>query len=218
MKISEKVAIVLHGEYSKPDDLWAWSEEADLVIAADGAADTLLTLGIKPDIVIGDMDGIRGDTLASLPNESVIRIDDQNSTDFQKALHYAKDSAGAKRVAVLAYEGSRVDHMLSGMFYARAFAEKTAIRFVGRDAQALVLGEAIHSIRVEKGIRFSILPLGVATIRAATGLAFDLEELTLSIGGRDGISNLTTSDEVSLEIADGALVAFVQRFAGEARW
>jgi thiamine pyrophosphokinase len=86
MKISEKVAIVLHGEYSKPDDLWAWSQEADMIIAADGAADTLLSLGIKPDVVIGDMDGIRSDTLDGLPEGAVVREEDQESTDFQKAL------------------------------------------------------------------------------------------------------------------------------------
>jgi thiamine pyrophosphokinase len=217
MKISEKVAIVLHGEYSKPDDLWAWSQEADMIIAADGAADTLLSLGIKPDVVIGDMDGIRSDTLAGLPEGAVVREEDHESTDFQKALRYAKDAAGARTVAVLAYEGSRVDHMLSGIFYASAFAE-LKVRFVGSKAQGHILHMGTHRLGAEVGIRLSIRPLRDALIPNATGLKYTLNGRTLSIGGKDGISNVAVSAEVSLNIADGTVIAFVQRFEGETRW
>lgn len=218
MKKSERVAIVLHGEFSKPDDLWAWSEEADMVIAADGAADTLLSLGIKPDIVIGDMDGILAETLNSLPEDSVVRDEDQNSTDFQKALRYAKDVAQAESVAVLAYEGSRVDHMLSSLFFSAALASELAIRFVGNESQALVLAEGRHTVSVTAGTRVSLLPLGTATVGNASGFEYDVEGVTLSVGGRDGVSNRANGNEISLTISSGAVLAFVQRFDGEEQW
>lgn len=218
MKKADRVAIVLHGEFNKPDDLWAWTGEADMVIATDGAADTLLTLGIKPGIVIGDMDGIRNDTLASLPEDAIVKSDDQDSTDFQKALDYATDALQAKNVAVLAYEGSRVDHMLSSLFTPAPYADTMSIRFVGREAQVLVMGKGTHEFPAKAGLRISLLPLGAVTIETATGLTYPIDGLTLFVGGRDGISNEATHDAVTLEISSGALLAFVQRFDGEPRW
>src|SRR5688572_9079688 len=118
MQKSDKVAIVLHGDLGRTDDLWTWTKEADVVVAADGAADVLLSLGIRPDIVIGDMDGILEETLSVLPEAAVINQPDQNSTDFQKALRHVHENFDVKSVAVLSYEGTRVDHMLSALLTA----------------------------------------------------------------------------------------------------
>src|SRR5688572_13673865 len=111
-----RVAIVLHGDYGHSEDIRLWTSEADYVVAADGAADVLLELGISPSIVIGDLDGIRADTIQELPPDSMIAHDDQSTTDFQKACAFVKRRFSGASIAVLNFEGSRLDHVLSTLF------------------------------------------------------------------------------------------------------
>ncbi len=218
MQKSDKVAIVLHGDLGKSDDLWTWTKEDDMVVAADGAADVLMSLGIRPALVIGDMDGILPQTLELLPETAVTKLLDQNSTDFQKALRHVHDNFYVKSLAVLSYEGTRVDHMLSALFTAAAYTDKMRLRFVGSDAQAIVLGPGEHLLDTRPDIRVSLLPLGTVTVETATGLTYNADGMTFSVGASDGISNVATGDRVGLNISAGSLVAFVERFEGEAHW
>lgn len=217
MNARSKAAIVLHGEYSKPDDLWAWTEGADVVIAADGAADTLMSLGIDPDIVIGDLDSLRVDSREEL-REKLVQVEDQDSTDFQKALAYACEQCSAVSVAVLAYEGKRVDHMLSAIFASAGYAGRVRLRLISGDSQGHVLGEGAHRLTTRAALRVSLLPLGEVRIEQGDGLEYAVTGLSLAIGGRDGVSNRAVGDEVALEISRGTLVAFVERFDEEEKW
>jgi thiamine pyrophosphokinase len=57
-----------------------------------------------------------------------------------------------------------------------------------------------------------------AKVATTEGLLYDAGNLVMAIGGRDGISNEATADEVRIDIESGRLLAFVQRFEGEQRW
>jgi thiamine pyrophosphokinase len=208
-----RVAIVLHGDYGDSEDILTWTSEADYVVAADGAADILLELGITPDKVIGDMDGIRADTIQELPPDSVIAEDDQNTTDFQKALAFVRESFAGASILVLNFEGSQLDHVLSTLFSA-----ETGMRFVGKHAVCHVLGAGDHRLNSQPNARLSLLPLPKVVISRTEGLAYDASRLTLEVGGRDGVSNEATAGEILVSIASGILLAFVQRFEGEQRW
>ena len=207
-----KVAIVLHGDYGNPDDIRIWTNEADFVVAADGAADVLLELGITPDKVIGDLDGIRADTIQELPPDRVIAEDDQNTTDFQKAIAFVKKNHPNSRIAILNFEGSRLDHVLSTL----TSAPEGAI-LVGKEALVRVLGTGEHWLSTAIRGRVSLVPLPAASVSGSQGLLFDPSGLRLEEGGR-GLSNEATQSEVVLQISSGRLLAFVQRFEGEHRW
>ena len=213
MAKSQRVAIVLHGDYVNPDDIRLWTSEADVIVAADGAADVLLELGITPAFVIGDLDGIRADTIQELPPDSIHTEDDQNTTDFQKACAFVKKNFPQSSVCALNYEGSRLDHVLSTLFSA-----PEGLRLIGSAHQALALGEGEHLLPAQRDLRVSLIPLPKALISETQGLLYDATGLTLAIGGRDGVSNEATADEIRISIASGRLLAFVQRFEGEQRW
>ena len=55
------------------------------IIAADGAANKLAEMHIKPDMIIGDMDSVHR---AHLENTPHLFDADQERSDFQKSLHY----------------------------------------------------------------------------------------------------------------------------------
>jgi len=216
MGVSEKAAIVLNGDFVVPADIRTWTAEADVTIAADGGVNALMSLGVEPDFVAGDMDSIRHVTLGQFLRSPLVRLDDQDLTDFQKVIEFACNELGSTRIAVLAYEGNRVDHMLSTLFVEPP--KGVSLRFVGRDAQAIRLGPGVHRLKMPEGNRLSLLPLGEVLIEASSGLKYDVSGITLAIGGRDGVSNVATEAEVELTITSGDLLAFVQRFEGEDHW
>lgn len=171
-------------------------------------------IGLVPNIVVGDLDGIDEQVRASLAEGTIVQVTNQDTTDFQKCLAYCRER-GATEIAVLNYEGRRVDHMLSGLFAASA---QGGIRFVGADAQAQFLAQGRHRLATSAGIRVSLIPLEPTRVVAASGLEYDPTGIELTVGGRDGISNRALGDEVSLEIGAGRLIAFVERFEGEPCW
>jgi thiamine pyrophosphokinase len=209
-----RVSIVLHGDRPNESDIRLWTGESDVIIAADGAADLLLDMGVTPNVLIGDMDGIRPETLQELDGRAEIYFDNsQETTDFQKALSHAA-IVGATSTAVLNYEGSRVDHMLSTLF--TPFAGD--VRLIGSDSQARKLSTGSHQVDVVPGTRVSLIALEPTRVTECSGLRYSPVGLVLAIGGRDGVSNTATEDYIALIIESGTLLAFVQRHPGEARW
>nr|MBA3586790.1 thiamine diphosphokinase [Chloroflexota bacterium] len=51
-----KVVVVASGEIDASDATWL--DDADLVIAADGGAGSLDRLGVRPNLLVGDLDSI----------------------------------------------------------------------------------------------------------------------------------------------------------------
>src|SRR3990167_7172544 len=78
------------------------------IIAADGAANTLLQKGIEPTLIIGDLDSVSRETKSQYPH---IKIEDQNRSDFQKALSYLKEHHLLPTI-VLGVNGGYLDHIL----------------------------------------------------------------------------------------------------------
>ena len=62
-----------------------------IIICADGAANRLRNFdsSITPDYIIGDFDSISDDTKTFYGNVTQIRIENQDCTDFEKALEFS---------------------------------------------------------------------------------------------------------------------------------
>lgn len=76
--------IIGSGEIKNYNVLIDLAKTADYVICADGGANHLINIGIKPDLVVGDLDSIDENTLKNLketnveinkfPKEKIIQI------------------------------------------------------------------------------------------------------------------------------------------------
>ncbi|OYV89339.1 MAG: hypothetical protein B7Z68_12200, partial [Acidobacteria bacterium 21-70-11] len=77
---------------------WRWREEfvtllrrSALVLAADGGANHLARVGVRPAAVVGDLDSIRPGVRRWVGEERIVARPDQESTDLHKTLAYAFD-------------------------------------------------------------------------------------------------------------------------------
>ncbi|WP_404402482.1 thiamine diphosphokinase [Pelagibacterium halotolerans] len=189
--------IVVGGGTVEPELLRTLAQGAAGIIGADSGGDTILKAGLVPDAVIGDMDSV--DDLSGFPDTTrVIRIAEQDSTDFGKCLY----SSRAPLTLGLGMTGGRFDHTLAALNAVAKMAHERKIILVDEHDLALGVSGSI-SVEVGKGSRVSVYPLGRTAFAGSEGLLYPLDGLVMEQGGRIGTSNEATADVVSITVAEG---------------
>ena len=188
-----------------------WSDEIDLVIAADGGARHAATLGRRIDRWVGDGDSISAGELERLAAEGV-RIDrastDKDETDAELALQAALEESPARITILGATGGARLDHELGNVWL---LAHRG---LSGRDTTLLSAGTRIRLAGtgpVDLGGRIgdlvSLLPFGGDAARITThGLRYPLTDEPLMSGPSRGLSNVREASDARLVIGAGRLL------------
>ena len=157
-------------------DLKAALARAPLAVAADSGADRLLAAGILPQAVIGDFDSISAAARATLPAARLHPMEDQDSTDFEKALA----AIGAPFVLAVGFSGARMDHGLAVMNALVRLQDRPCI-VIGPKDIAFAAPPRL-SIRLRPGDAFSLFPL--APVRGESqGLHWPLDGIAFAPDG-----------------------------------
>jgi thiamine pyrophosphokinase len=185
--------------------LAAMAAAAAPLLAADGGADHLARLGLRPAAVIGDLDSISPETRAWLGEESLIERPDQDRSDLDKALEYAFENLGVEDVTVIAALGGRVDHELGNLGLLARLAMGEQLVFEGADHRVLAIdGEA--TLAAHPGEIWSFWTFDPAVRVTVVGVRWPIENATIDAGGRPSISNQAVGDLVRVHATGGAVV------------
>ena len=197
--------LVLNGKLRWTEELAAIARSARPLLAADGGANALARLGLRPQSVIGDLDSISTPTRTWLGEARMIHRPDQERTDFEKALDYAFVELCVARIKVLGALGSRADHTIGnlGVVAQQARGRDLVLRDDRQEilatAQALTLealpGEIWSFWTFDPGVRVSI-----------EGVRWPVENEVVNAGGRSSISNESVGDEVRVIPSGGAVM------------
>lgn len=195
----------------------AWNRElvaavrcADLVLAADGGANHLARIGVRPDAVIGDLDSIRASVRAWIGEARIVHRPDQETTDLHKALSYAFDERGATSVVVIGATQGRLDHALENLALLARFDARGRVEFRGEEGRVLaVRGRA--EFETSPGQTVSLLPLGRCERVTTRGLRWPLDGEPLDLAARTGVSNVALGEHVCLDVEGGVLLVFLHR-------
>lgn len=197
--------LVANAPLSWTPRLAALAAEAAPLLAADGGADHLARLGLRPAAVIGDLDSISPETCAWLGEESLIERLDQDRTDLDKALEYAFDDLGVEHVTVIAALGGRVDHELGNLGLLARLAMGKRLVFEGADLRVVAIdGEA--TLAAHPGETWSFWTFDPTVRVTVDGVRWPLENAAIDVGGRPSISNQATEEEVRVQATGGAVV------------
>lgn len=180
------------------------------IVCADGGYETARSLGIVPDVVIGDFDSAaavpEGDfEVISLPRE-------KDDTDLLAAVKLALER-GYRKFRILGALGGRMDHAYGNLSVLQFLAangavgvledENTVVSLVGAGDPPLVLEQ-------QKGRTVSVFPFGVSQCVATyQGLQYPLEHGTLSIEVPLGVSNVIVSDHAQITVEAGTAIVIV---------
>ena len=187
-------------------DLEPFLQAVGPIVAADSGYDLALALGLRPDLIVGDMDSVRAERL---PAERVRRFPrDKEYTDTELGLHALKELC-CDRVVIAGGGGGRLDHLL---FIAGLFERETLplCWVTSHEHVEAIRGAASYVGCVGQTVSF--LPLsGGAAIERSAGLRWPLDGLRWR-PGEGGVSNVITASPMRVTVAEGA-VLMIRSFA-----
>lgn len=185
---------------------------ADLTIAADSGADLAEGLGLKVDILIGDLDSISEaghERAKTLGTEIRAYPRAKDATDLELAMDAAIE-ARATEILVIGGSGGRLDHHLAnvGLLASRKFAAAKVTWTTG-PVRAYVVRGTRH-VPTVPGQIVSIIPTG-GTARGVhlRGLRWPLAGAKMRAGTTRGLSNEATGAEAAITVSDGTLLVVV---------
>jgi thiamine pyrophosphokinase len=205
VRFSQKALICLDGQPPSKATFDKVLPTVGCVIAADGGANWLYEYQIAPNVLIGDLDGIRKDVLLKLPSTSIIEKEDQYSTDLEKAFTWAIRQR-FKHVTVMAIAGKRTDHMLSNFSLLWKFHKKLEIEIQDDHWTGHILPNEKQEFDVQKGMTISLIPYSNCSGITLKGFQYPLTQATMK-QGEVGISNVATSKSVTIEVKKGRMLA-----------
>jgi thiamine pyrophosphokinase len=179
------------------------------IIAADSGATTALAFGLRPDLVVGDLDSLEPATRAELERQGVpfqLYPRAKDATDGQLALEHAL-SLNPSSVLLLGFlGGQRLDMALSSVLL--LLTTPARVNLLDEHNECLLLrGPDDHAWSAQRGELISLIPLngdcqGVTT----TGLRFPLRDEPLILGQTRGVSNEPLAEQVRVTLASGTLL------------
>jgi thiamine pyrophosphokinase len=182
----------------------------DVVIAADSGYDHGMMLGVRVDILVGDLDSISPTGLEHASNSGVdIRAfpRDKDATDLELAIQ-AAIGLGVDTIDIHGGEEGRIDQLLGvALSLSHDRWEPTNIVWHTRSGTvSRVTDQRPHVTSVSVGDTVSLVPIGDVLGATTTGLRWALEDASLERGTSLGMSNEAVSETVTVTVDEGILL------------
>ena len=186
-------------------------EKTDTVIAADGGVAHVRSLGITPDVILGDFD-----SLGYVPEGANVFPVEKDDTDAMLAVRKGLAMGCREFLLYGCLDGPRPDHTIANLQLLQYLADHGAQgTLVGLTHMATVVKDGSLTFPGSpKGI-FSVFCLGPdaegVTIR---GAQYSLENGCLTAGFPLGVSNHFLEAEASVTVTAGSLTVLWERESG----
>ena len=178
---------------------------ASPLLAADGGANHLARLGLRPTAVVGDLDSISPETRAWLGEEIMVSRPDQDRIDLDKALEYAFDELGITSLIVLAALGGRTDHDLGNLGLLARLALGERLVFEAADQRVLAVAGEI-SLAAIPGETWSFWTFDPSVRVTVDGVRWPIENVSIDAARHPSISNEATNDQVEISTTGGSVI------------
>lgn len=186
------------------DELYS-RKTGDCVICADGGYPVALSLGLRPDVVVGDFDSCDESTVDC---DTILRVSpEKDDTDTILCLKYGMVN-GCREFLILGGMGGRLDHTYANL-QTLAFAQSCGVEATLADGsnEASILPPGMHTVSRRPGWKLSLFSYTPhCTGVTISGVKYPLEGATLTSSFPLGISNEFTDEAVLIEHTEGLLL------------
>ena len=211
-----RALIFANGIMERPKTIVPEITTSDLIIAADGGCLHCKTLGLIPNVIIGDFDSLSAEEIANYQQagSKLIRYPaHKDETDLELALLYANEQ-DIEEVLILGALGARWDMTLANLLLPTqpVFNNMNVRLLDGTQELTLLRGGDSLSLEGRPGDMVSLIPLsgdayGITTI----GLEYPLNNENLLLGSPRGVSNVLRNERAQIVLKDGNLMCVLNR-------
>lgn len=182
------------------------ASKARLVVAADGGANNARRQGIRPDVIIGDLDSIKPAARKFFSSSRIIQVTRQDNTDLEKALDYM-NARKVPAVLLLGATGKRMDFTFANLSVLWKYTPGMRIIIVG-DGWFAVPVVSRMTIPARVGTTVSLIPFGPCSGITLKGLEYPLTEASMRVGDI-GVSNVVIRSPFTVTVRKGKMLVFV---------
>ncbi len=206
MKQPERTLVICNGEPPSRALVRRLARRVDEVIAADGGANTARLVGIRPDIIIGDLDSITAATKRFFASSVIMRVDDQDSTDLEKVLDFLS-ARGTPEAIIVGATGKRIDFTLGNLSVLWNYMAFLRMSVVGDGWRAMPVGRSVK-VKARPGTTVSLIPFGLCSGITIRGLRWPLSNASMG-SGEIGVSNVVRSSPFTVSVRRGNMLLIV---------
>jgi len=212
----KRAIIFANGRMGDPPKIVSDRRPSDLIIAADGGTHHCKSLGITPNVIIGDFDSLDPKEVATYQQLGVEIFQHpihKDETDLELVLQFTLKNE-ISEVHVIGALGERWDMTLANiMLMAHPMYSRLKIRLLdGSQELVLLHGEDQIEIHGKPGYQLSLIPLAGDTLGVTThGLEYPLTDETLYFGSTRGVSNVFIHDYAQVFVREGVLLCILNR-------
>ena len=205
MKRERKIIILANGQFPSGWKGMELLKSADLLICCDGAADKLVSFGMSPHVIIGDLDSVSTE-VRELYASVMIHSDDQESNDLTKAVHYCIEKVYPS-VSILGATGLREDHTLGNISLMMEYYPRIEVQIIS-DYGIFFLVQSGEQVQSYAGEKISLFSIDNRVHVTSTGLKYPLNDLQLSNWYR-ATMNEAKADHITLQFeSDHPLIVY----------
>ncbi len=203
-----RIVIFANGILNHPEQLRRRLRPTDRLFCADGGTNHVLSLGLTPEAIIGDLDSLDSELISQMEAKGVIfhrHPARKDKTDLELALDIAIQEQPDEILVVTAL-GGRLDQMLANLLLLTRseYAAPRLTLIEGSQQATLLRSNQSISIDGQAGDTISVVPLTSQVEQVdLTGVEWPLEQATLSRGSTWSISNVLTASPATLKIGKG---------------
>jgi thiamine pyrophosphokinase len=182
------------------------------LICADGASNSLKKHGITPNIILGDLDSSKKDTLNYYAKKGVEirKIEDQETTDFEKSLMYCLEN-DLKNILIFGASSKRQDHTINNYSVLKRYYRSLNLKMIDDKFEIFFIEKEIK-FKYPKQKSISMMPVPIAKGIITTGLKYKLNNEDLELGIREGTLNISDSKKIKITFTSGDLLLFKRHF------
>ncbi|MEW6723455.1 MAG: thiamine diphosphokinase [Bacillota bacterium] len=180
----------------------------DYLVAADDGLRYLEAAGLRPDLLIGDLDSLRPGRCDGI--ECLDYPAEKDETDTHLALDHLAQ-VGYREILVVAATGGRLDHSLANLMVAAGYAGRgVAITFCEAH-EDIYLHRDLVRLTGRAGETVSLIPLSSSVQGVETqGLKYPLHGETLHRELSRGVSNELVAPQAAVKWYQGTLAVIHQ--------
>ena len=204
----KSIVILAAGDFPQAEAPLKALREADLRICCDSAAEALVTFGLEPDQIVGDLDSLSADFQKRYADR-ITRVTEQDDNDLTKAFHLALTLEPA-RITIVGATGKREDHTLGNISLLLDYAREADCPVeMLTDYGRFVVIQDTASLPATPGEQVSIFAFDNSLTIKSAGLKYPTDQVRFDTLWKATLNEaLSTSFTLTLSHPRGVLLFF----------